>query len=113
MPQALSFKMPPRNMHTLICVTFSLPPGGRGWLRLLLVTPPGLFCLPLYTVDPNNMTVFFIITRLYRHFPTENIVGYHGNALTAVKKLSNITVEIMKKNKNDLLRLKQYSFTSI
>ena len=25
------------TMHTLICVTFSLPPGVRGWLRLLLV----------------------------------------------------------------------------
>ena len=23
-------------MHTLICVTFSLPPGAGGWLRLLL-----------------------------------------------------------------------------
>ena len=33
-------------MHTLICVTFSLPPGVRGWLRLLLVALPGLFCLP-------------------------------------------------------------------
>ena len=34
------------TMHTLICVTFSLPPGVRGWLRLLLVALPGLFCLP-------------------------------------------------------------------
>ena len=34
-------------MHTLICVTFSLPPGISGWLRLLLVALPGLFCLPL------------------------------------------------------------------
>ena len=33
-------------MHTLICVTFSLPPGVEGWLRLLLVALPGLFCLP-------------------------------------------------------------------
>ena len=33
-------------MHTLICVTFSLPPGIGGWLRLLLVDLPGLFCLP-------------------------------------------------------------------
>ena len=33
-------------MHTLICVTFSLPPGVGGWLRLLLVALPGLFCLP-------------------------------------------------------------------
>ena len=38
-------------MHTLICVTFSLPPGVRGWLRLLLVALPGLFCLAfLYVV---------------------------------------------------------------
>ena len=34
-------------MHTLICVTFSLPPGVRSWLQLLLVALPGLFCLPL------------------------------------------------------------------
>ena len=34
-------------MHTLICVTFSLPPGIRGWLRLLLVALPGSFCLPI------------------------------------------------------------------
>ena len=27
-------------MHTLICVTFSLPPGVGGWLRLLLVALP-------------------------------------------------------------------------
>ena len=33
-------------MHTSVCVTFSLPPGVRGWLRLLLVALPGLFCLP-------------------------------------------------------------------
>ena len=30
---------------TLICVTFSLPPGVRGWLRLLPVALPGLFYL--------------------------------------------------------------------
>ena len=35
-------------MHTLICVTFSLPPGVRGWLRLLRVALPGLFCLPFF-----------------------------------------------------------------
>ena len=35
-------------MHTLIFVTFSfsLPPAVKGWLRLLLVALPGLFCLP-------------------------------------------------------------------
>ena len=38
-------------MHTLIWVTFSLPPGVRGWLRLLLVALPGLFCLPFYSCD--------------------------------------------------------------
>ena len=27
---------------------FSLPPGVGGWLRLLLVALPGLFCLPFY-----------------------------------------------------------------
>ena len=32
--------------HALICVTFSLPPGDRGWLQLLLVALPGLFYLP-------------------------------------------------------------------
>ena len=36
-------------MHTLICVTFSLPPGVGGWLRLLLVALPGLFCLPFFS----------------------------------------------------------------
>ena len=35
----------------IICVTFSLPPGVRGWLRLLLVALPGLFCLPFWSDD--------------------------------------------------------------
>ena len=37
-------------MHTLICVTFSLLffSSVGGWLRLLLVALPGLFCLPLW-----------------------------------------------------------------
>ena len=34
-------------MHTLTCVTFSLPPGVVGWQRPLLVALPGLFCLHL------------------------------------------------------------------
>ena len=33
-------------MHTLICVTFSLLPGVRGCLRLLLVALPGIFYFP-------------------------------------------------------------------
>ena len=39
------------NMHMLICVTLSLPPGVKGWLRLLLVALPGLFCLPFCKQD--------------------------------------------------------------
>ena len=34
-------------MHTLICVTFSLPPDVGGWLRLLLMALSRLFCLPV------------------------------------------------------------------
>ena len=37
-------------MHTLICVTFSLPPGVVNWLQLLLVALPGLFCLPFFSI---------------------------------------------------------------
>ena len=33
-------------MHTLICVTFSLPPGVGDWLRFLIVALPRLICLP-------------------------------------------------------------------
>ena len=46
-------------MHTLICVTFSLLPGVRGWLGLLLVALPGLFCLPFYrtTMCPKDVQV--------------------------------------------------------
>ena len=32
-------------------VTVSLPTGVRGWLRLLLVALPGLFCLPFTLVE--------------------------------------------------------------
>ena len=41
-------------MHTLICVTFSLPPGVGDWLRLLLVALPGLFCLPFFIMGKNE-----------------------------------------------------------
>ena len=37
-------------MHTLICITFSLPPGVGGWLRLLLVALPVLFYLPFCVI---------------------------------------------------------------
>ena len=35
--------------HVNLC-HFSLPSGVRGWLRLLLVALPGLFCLPFSTI---------------------------------------------------------------
>ena len=51
-------------MHKLICVTFSLPPGVGGWLRLLLVALPGLFCLPFF-YDSN--VHFFLAKENNRH----------------------------------------------
>ena len=48
-------------MYTLICVTFSLPSGVRGWLRLLLVALPGLFCLPFCT---QHCASFLSVTKL-------------------------------------------------
>ena len=45
-------------MHTLICVTFSLPPGVGGWLRLLLVALPGLFCLPFFNTISFQESLF-------------------------------------------------------
>ena len=46
-------------MHTLICVIFSLPPRIRGWLRLLLVALPGLFCLP-FCVDSVSAWILLV-----------------------------------------------------
>ena len=46
-------------MRTCICVTFLLPPGIRGWLRLLLVALPGLFCLPFFTLCYRYVTQSF------------------------------------------------------
>ena len=50
-------------MHTLICVTFSLPPGVGvgGWPRLLLVALPGLFCLPF-----SGEIIAFMIASIWR-----------------------------------------------
>ena len=55
-------------MHTLICVTFSLPPGVMGWLRLLLVALPGLFCLPFCHISGfrPEITGFFIALPAFR-----------------------------------------------
>ena len=51
-------------MHTLICVTFSLPSGVLGWLRLLLVALPGLFCLPFFLYVAHDEQVNFNV----KHF---------------------------------------------
>ena len=56
-------------MHTLICVTFSLPPGVGGWLRLLLVAFPGPFCLP------------FCMSRLLRLCCVESL--FRDNSVTS------------------------------
>ena len=75
-------------MHTLICVTFSFPPGVRGSLRLLLVALPGLFsltyCFVLQTVllnlSPNPLQYFHIELQkpfLQQHQPNLQMVGHH------------------------------------
>ena len=58
-------------MHTLICVTLSLPPGIRGWLRLLLVALPGLFCLPFYK-SPDELNARDLLTGIPKISCAEN-----------------------------------------
>ena len=55
-------------MHMLICVTFSLLLMSGGWLQLLLVALPGLFCLPFY----EQMSGFFepCVPRVASYFAT-------------------------------------------
>ena len=49
-------------MHTLICVTFSLPPRISGWLRLPLVALPGIFYLPFsYTKSLMRVIILFSV----------------------------------------------------
>ena len=54
-------------MHTLICVTFPLPPGVGGWLRLLLVALPGRFCLPFYSLYNTKLRHQIHFLRVRRH----------------------------------------------
>ena len=58
-------------MHALVCVTFSLPPCIRGWLRLLLVAFPGLFCLPFcyiaFDILSFDILIFIILGRSSKH----------------------------------------------
>ena len=50
-------------IHTLIRVTFSLPPGVRGLLRRLLVALPGLFCLP-FDINKTSLMGLYLISVL-------------------------------------------------
>ena len=51
-------------MHTLICVIF-LPPGVRGWPRLLLLALPGLFCLPFFVINKTVFAQNYLISYTY------------------------------------------------
>ena len=57
-------------MHTLICVTVCLTPGVRGWLRLLLVALPGLFCL-LFSSTILAL-VIPVSSLLHKYYGTQN-----------------------------------------
>ena len=46
--------------HVNLC-HFSLPPGVRGWLRLLLVALPGLFCLPLFCAYISKFSTYGVM----------------------------------------------------
>ena len=46
-------------LHTIICVTFSLPPSVRGWLRFLLVALHGLFCLLFFKSVARDVSLTF------------------------------------------------------
>ena len=61
-------------MHTLICVTFSLPPGVGGCLRPLLVALSGLFCLPFssYRVYTSQLIRFNRVASRVADFNTRN-----------------------------------------
>ena len=45
-------------MHTLICVTFSLPPGAGDWLRLLLVA---ILDFSVYLLDGDLLVLISIL----------------------------------------------------
>ena len=80
-------------MHTLICATFSLPPGVRGWLRLLLVAPP-VFSVYLLTRTGSY--------RLYGQFqlmpfitimsnaPVENVAMFQPHQIADDKTVINL-----------------------
>ena len=84
-------------INTLICVTFSLPPGVGCWLRLLLVALPGLFCLPFYTVCPD------LSVRTFRIIMVPDLIcrfdGYDGYS------------KLLKHNRENLEESKKYRKT--
>ena len=68
----------------LICVTISLPPGVGGWLRLLLVALPGLFCLPFFNIPDT-------IRRKYIHAP----LGEPAVEVTSKRRSPHFTLNLM------------------
>ena len=81
-------------IHTLICVTFSLPPGVRGWLRLLFAALPGLFCLPFFkrysSCDCGCFRAKYVLNDLFNNFEVckpVSVVYYY----THVFKISTST----------------------
>ena len=66
---------------------FSLPPF-RGWLRLLRVALPGLFCLPSFHLVPLNQQVLEILTRTFvESFKHSSILRF------AVLKLTKLLLD--------------------
>ena len=69
--------------HTLICVTFSLPPGVRGWL---LVTLPGLFCLHFYGE-------FLFVMQTGTGGGVDMVLGHRSFCLSGTKSVFNCVSE--------------------
>ena len=100
-------------MHTLICVTSSLPPGVRGWLRLLLVALPGLFCVSFFNSTSRYLDDLLNINNIYfehmvdRIYPAELQLNKDNSSDTEAPfldlnlSISNGTVTIRIYDKRD------------
>ena len=77
-------------MDKLICVIFSLPPGVGGWLRLLLVSLPGLFYLPFFLTGDMGYFICFIG---HRSFTQGNRQSEKVTTLTAAAEEEETTTE--------------------
>ena len=79
-------------MHTLICVTFSLPPGGRVWLRLLQLIAGGSSWTFLFTFFFSIETRGpFVLSRFKPEQPYIDLGLVHYDL--SVPKLRNFMVE--------------------